>query len=451
VTKREELKKATAAQTVAVKHESNAKELLAAISARQTATATTGQSTADNSGDVARKELSAAVANLAKAIGQVTELKGQVATLDASVKELKKSSPVRPAYAMSVRDRAKPADTKIAVRGDFRTRGEVVPRGFLSAVSVPDVTPIDPAHSGRLELANWITHPDNPLTARVMVNRIWHHLFGRGIVSTVDNFGLIGKPPTHPQLLDMLALRFMDDGWSVKRMVRAIVLSRTYQLSSHIDADNMKVDPDNRLLWRASPRRLEAEAIRDAMLMVSGQLQLQPPEGSTVTALGDQLVRGISTEKIQPASNHRSVYLPVVRDYVPEVFDLFDFPSPSLVTGQRAVTNVPSQALYLRNSAFAAEQAQHAARRLLASTETTDDASRVTLAMRWALGRGPSNEELAAAQRLVEQVEQTHQPKSTESKPADTPQKDARVEAWSAWFLTLFTTAEFRYLVDMAP
>ena len=232
---------------------------------------------------------------------------------------------------------------------------------------------IDPTSSGRLELAQWIASPENPLTARVMVNRIWHHLFGRGLVSTVDNFGMIGKPPSHPQLLDTLALRFMREGWSVKRMIRAIMLTRTYQLSSAPDAGNMKIDPDNRLLWRATPRRLEAEAIRDAMLAVSGQLDLTRPSGSSVTELGDKLVRGIPTEKIQPASNHRSVYLPVVRDYVPELFDLFDFPSPSLVSGRRAVTNVPSQALYLRNSTFVAEQAKHAAERLLASKEATSD------------------------------------------------------------------------------
>jgi len=321
----------------------------------------------------------------------------------------------------------------------------VIPRGFLSAVNVPNAASIDPAGSGRLELANWITSPDNPLTARVMVNRIWHHLFGQGIVPTVDNFGVIGKPPTHPELLDMLTLRFIDDGWSVKRMVRAIVLSRSYQLSSHPDGDNLKVDPDNRLLWRARPRRLEAEAIRDAILTVSGQLDLQRPVGSSVTALGDQLVRNIALEKIQPPSCYRSVYLPIVRDYVPEVFDLFDFPSPSLVSGQRAVTNVPTQALYLRNSAFVAEQAQLAARRLLAATEATDDSSRIALATRWALAREPSDPERDAALQLVNQIVQAAE--GTDSEKVD-PAVTAE-SAWSAWFITLFTTAEFRYLVDI--
>jgi hypothetical protein len=399
----------------------------------------------------AEKTLAAKREELKKATEKAaTSLKEEVTKLESGLEELKKNRPPRPQYAMSVRDRSKPEDAKLAIRGDFRNRGEVVPRGFLSAVNVPGEWPIESAHSGRLELARWITRANNPLTARVMVNRIWAHLFGRGIVPTVDNFGVIGKPPTHPQLLDTLALRFTEDGWSVKRMIRTIVLSRAYQLSSHVDEKNMAIDPDNRLLWRASPRRLEAETIRDAMLTVSGQLDLQRPVGSTVTGLGDKLVRSIPTEKIQPASNHRSVYLPVVRDYVPELFDLFDFPSPSLVSGQRAVTNVPSQALYLRNSAFVAEQARLAAERLLASKEATDDAARVTLAMRWALGRTPTDAEGRAALQLVGDVKKSAT-KNISGSTESAASHDGVVspDAWSAWFLTLFSTAEFRYLVDI--
>ena len=392
----------------------------------------------------AEKQVTKADVDLTAASRQVEAIKSEVAALKKEVARLKKNPPPRPAYAMTARDRAKPADTKVAIRGNFRERGDLVPRGFLSAVQVSDPPKIDPKRSGRLELAQWITSKQNPLTARVMVNRIWHHLFGRGLVESVDNFGLIGKPPSHPQLLDALALRFMQDGWSVKRMIRAIVLSRSYQLSSYRDAGNQQLDPGNRLFWRATPRRLEAEAIRDAILSVSGQLDLQRPSGSTVTALGDQLVRGIPTKKIQPPSNHRSVYLPIVRDYLPELFDLFDFPSPSLVSGRRAVTNVPSQALYLRNSAFVTEQTKHAARRLLASTKTTDDAGRADLAMRWALARGISDAERAGALKLVQQVRDGSTKGDTKGNP-----KGADRDAWAAWFHTLFTTAEFRYLVDI--
>jgi len=450
VAQREKLKEATAAEELAKKEQKAATELLVVITTRQSKVAEEGSpnelaagdsatnDTADQ--DNAQAELDSLTATLAEATAAVEASKAEIAKLESSVSELKKNRPPRPRYAMSVRDREKPADTKVAVRGNFRTLGDVVPRGFLSAVNVPDAKPIDKTTSGRLELAKWITSPDNPLTARVMVNRIWHHLFGRGIVPTVDNFGLIGKPPTHPELLDSLALRFVQDGWSTRRMIRAMVLSRTYQLSSQTDKHNLAIDPDNRLLWRATPRRLEAETIRDAMLAVSGQLDSTRPIGSTVTALGDKMARTIATEKIQPPSNHRSVYLPVVRDYIPELFDLFDFPSPSLVTGNRAVTNVPSQALYLRNSKFVATQTELAAKRLLASTEAGDDRARVTLAMRWSLGRAPTKPEQDAALAMIEGIMQA------ETDDAKKPENVVR--AWSAWFLTLFTTAEFRFLVD---
>ena len=383
-------------------------------------------------------ELAKAAANLKSAGERLAAINSEVAALTKRVADLKEHRPQRPQYAMSVQDRRKPADTRIAVRGNFRSLGDVVPRGFLSAVHIADAPSIDPKSSGRLQLARWITSPSNPLTARVMVNRIWHHLFGRGLVASVDNFGMIGKKPSHPQLLDALALRFIRNGWSVKRMIRAIMLSRTYQLSSFLDAGNMQIDPRNRLFWRATPRRLEAEAIRDAILAVSGQLDLSRPTGSTVTLLGDQLVRGIPIARIQPPSNHRSVYLPIVRDYLPELFDLFDFPSPSLVSGRRAVTNVPAQALYLRNSVFVAKQAEFAAKRLLASRNANTDAERADLAMRWAFGRCATDAERAGALRLMQLVRKTT--------PAS---KNRDVAAWAAWFHTLFTTAEFRFLVDI--
>ncbi|MGI9455570.1 MAG: PSD1 and planctomycete cytochrome C domain-containing protein [Aeoliella sp.] len=369
---------------------------------------------------------------------EVANLKTEVASFEATIEDFKQAAPPRPHYAMSARDRAVPADAKIALRGELGSPGEVAPRGFLTAFEVLNAPSIEPSNSGRLELSEWIASPENPLTARVAVNRIWHHLFGRGLVPTVDNFGVIGKPPSHPQLLDELAVRFMRDGWSVKRMIRTIMLSRSYQLSSMPNSKNMEIDPGNRLYWRATPRRLEAEVIRDAVLTVSGQLDLERPDGSTVTSLGDQMVRGIPTDKIQPASRHRSVYLPVVRDYVPEFFDLFDFPSPSLVSGRRSVTNVPSQALYLRNSPFVAEQSRYAARRLLAIVNVNDDSARVDFATRWALARPATNAEREGAMRLIDQIKLA------------TPEGEQReVHAWSAWFHTLFTTAEFRYLVDI--
>ena len=436
-TKQAELKKAQEAEKTAQARKSTAVEQLAAAVTSPGATTNDGDAVSDGSGGVADEELREATELLAKATAVLEERKAEVARFEALLVRKKKGAPSPPNYAMSARDRGKPIDAKVAVRGNFRTPGDVVPRGFLTAVTVPDAPAVAPKQSGRLQLARWIANGENPLTARVMVNRIWHHLFGRGLVPTVDNFGVIGKRPSHPQLLDVLALRFVRDGWSVKRMVRTIVLSRAYQLSTRQNARNAEIDPDNRLLWRATPRRLQAEAIRDALLSVSGQLDLEKPDGSSVTGLGDKLVRGIAPEKIQPPSRHRSVYLPVVRDYVPEFLDLFDFPSPSLVSGQRSVTNVPSQALYLRNSAFVADQARHAARRLLASATATDDSARVELSMLWAMARQPSNEERIDAMRLLEKI------LSTEPDDGERQEK-----AWAAWFHTLFATAEFRYLVD---
>lgn len=368
----------------------------------------------------------------------IARLKAEIVPLEAAVSELEKNRPPRPPYAMSARDRAEPADTNIAIRGDLGQPGELAPRGFLSAIPIPRVPALDPKQSGRLQLAHWLASRDNPLPARVMVNRVWHHLFGRGLVESVDNFGAIGTPPSHPELLDTLAVEFMNEGWSIKQTIRKIVLSRTYQLSCATDERNEKIDPENRLLWRSLPRRLPAEAIRDAILVVSGQLEVEPPVGSTVTGLGDQLVRGVDTEKLQPPSNHRSVYLPVIRDYAPEMFDCFDFPSSSLVSGKRAVTEVPSQALFLRNSKFVAEQASHAAKRLLADSAANDDAGRIDLAIRWVFSRAATAEEQEGALALLALTRNTEEEMGS---------RDER--AWSTLFLSLFSTAEFRYLVDI--
>ncbi len=446
--KKEELTKATEAQKVAAEKKAEAEKLVMAQTAELV----------DGPKPEATSALEEAGTALKTAEDQLAELKGAVTALETKVADLKKEAPPKPKYAMSARDRAKPADTTIAIRGSPSQRGEKVPRGFLSAVKVSDQKPIDGTRSGRLELAEWITSPENPLTARVQMNRIWQHLFGRGLVATTDNFGVLGKEPTHPELLDHLALQFMEQGWSVKKAIKSIMLSRTYQLSNERHDSGMKIDPNGLYLWRASPRRLEAETIRDSLLAVSGQLDLTRPVGSTVTALGDQLAREIPLDKIQPPSNHRSVYLPIVRDYVPEIFDLFDFPSPSLVSGHRSVTNVPSQALYLRNSQFVSDQARHAARRLIAVSEVTTDADRADLATQWALARHLTEEQKLNAVQLVESVRQKKasevklaEAKAGDAKPAEAKpaEDDIQVSAWAAWFQVMFSTAEFRYLVDI--
>lgn len=201
-------------------------------------------------------------------------------------------------------------------------------------------------------MARWIASPENPLTARVWVNRVWLQLFGRGLVPTPADLGLAGRPPSHPELLDLLAVRFVRDGWSVKRLVRTLVQSRVYQLSTFASPAALESDPDNTLLWRMSPRRLDAEVLRDSMLAVSGRLQLNPPAGSPVARQGEGPVgrpRGgpdpLTAALNDPRGGERSIYLPVVRDNLPESMSLFDAADPSLITADRPQTTVPSQAL----------------------------------------------------------------------------------------------------------
>ncbi|HEY3900326.1 MAG TPA: PSD1 and planctomycete cytochrome C domain-containing protein [Chthoniobacter sp.] len=344
-----------------------------------------------------------------------------------------------PARVMGVQD-GRPVDCRLLVRGEVAQPGDEVPRGMLTVMTNGAGPTITAGHSGRLELAQWLTASTNPLTARVAVNRIWAHLFGQGLVRTADNFGATGEKPSNPELLDTLAVQFMHDGWSVKKLVRSLVLSHTYQLSSAPDSQANEVDPDNRLLWRMSPRRLDAEAIRDALLTASGQLQLRPPQGSAVAAAGDGYVgKNLQPERFsQITANYRSVYLPVVRDFVPEVLEIFDFAEPSLVVATRDVTNVPSQALYLLNNDFVRDQATAMARRVLAQPLTHPQ--RIALAYEYALGRPPTDAELARAEQYL----------LSEGRgllPVEAGRvQDAALLSWSTFCQALFACAEFRYL-----
>ena len=239
--------------------------------------------------------------------------------------------------------------------------------------------------SGRLELAQWIASERNPLTARVIVNRVWYWMFGQGLVRTVDDFGTSGEAPSHPELLDHLAIEFMENGWSIKTLVREIAMSRTWQLSSEFNAANYDIDPDNRLLWRMNKRRLEGEAIRDAMLSASGNLNPERPLGTYLHSVGEGTVGQNVFEPVIRAieSNHRSVYLPRVRGVMPEMLDLFDLPDAGSVAGTRDSTASPLQSLYMLNSEFVARQSESLADRLM----TRPAAERVDLAYLMLLGR----------------------------------------------------------------
>ncbi len=302
--------------------------------------------------------------------------------------------------AMGVLDREQIRDIPLLVRGEIGRAAEIVPRAFPAAIAINAALVIPKEQSGRRELAQWLTDRQHPLTSRVFVNRVWRHLFGAGLVATVDNFGTTGDMPSHPELLDTLAIEFVEDGWSLKRLVRRLVLSRTYQQASSYDAASFLRDPENRLLWRMPKQRLEAEAIRDAMLAVTGELNLSPAEGSLVaTVIGDRPIALIGLDKRLPAdldgSLHRSIYLPVIRDRLPDVLALFDFAEPSLVTGNRDQTNVPVQALYLMNSSFVLARADSLASRLVKQRDTME--GRITEAFRLCFAREPRADELQRA------------------------------------------------------
>jgi len=251
------------------------------------------------------------------------------------------------------------------------------------------------AGSGRLELARAITSPDNPLTARVLVNRVWMHHFGAGLVATPSDFGSRARPPSHPQLLDWLAATFIERGWSIKQLHREILTSATYQQASgetresdvgRESAKPQTLDPTNRLLWRYSPRRLEMEAIRDAMLLVAGRL--------------DRRVGGPPTEAMGAGSTRRTIYALVDRGGLPGFFSSFDFPSPMAHVAARPTTTVPQQALFMMNSPFVVTQAEHlAARPPVQGPSETD--TRIEALYQLALARVPDPQEVTLARGFL--------------------------------------------------
>lgn len=331
--------------------------------------------------------------------------------------------------AMGVRE-AKTVDSPVFARGEPDEPGATVPRGFVPAIHVADAPPMPADQSGRLQLAQWIASPNNPLTARVAVNRVWMQLFGAGIVATSDNFGFMGTRPTNQPLLDYLAAQFMHDGWSMKQLIRSIVLSHTYQLSSARDEKNEGIDPDNITLWHMTQRRLDAEAIRDAVLAITGQLDKAPPHGSEVSKfpvadLGKANVYGM----LENESVVRSVYLPIVRNRVPEVLDMFDFAEPSLLTASRDVTNVPPQALFMLNGDFIDRQSNVAARILMKAR--MDDAQRIDAAYWRMLSRPPTSTEQVRAVQFLQHMGKMG---------------GAAERGYTALCQALFACAEFRFI-----
>ena len=303
----------------------------------------------------------------------------RLAALDASLAELRTRPPATPEFAMAMADAAHPGDGVVFRRGNPGLRGEAAPRRFLLALSKGER-----AHwtegSGRLELARAIASKDNPLTARVFVNRVWQGHFGQGLVRTPSDFGHQGEPPTHPELLDWLASRFMDSGWSIKRLHRLIVLSATYRQSSD---GALPSDPENRLLAHMNRRRLDLEEMRDALMAAAGRLDLGAVGGPSVDLWS------------RPFTPRRAVYGFVERQNLPGIFRTFDFASPDQTSPRRFYTTVPQQALFFLNSPFVVEEARSLAERPYVES-SQDDGQRVRRLYRLLLDRLPDADETAA-------------------------------------------------------
>lgn len=325
-------------------------------------------------------------------------------------------------------------DCELRTKGDPYEREEAPPRGDVRIPGLPAMPPIADGASGRLELARWIASPEHPLTARVAANRVWSHLFGRGLVRSVDNFGTQGEQPSHPELLDHLAARFIASGWSTKGLIRSIVLSRTYRLSSAGLQLAKQRDPGNELYWRGTMRRLELEAIRDSLLLAAGRLEHMRPESIQVAGMGGKGRGGVVRSLLDTDAPYRTVYLPVLRSLMPELYSTFDFSDPCQIAGQREVTTVAPQALYFMNGGSVIACAQAAAEELLRPARSSD-ADRVATAYLRLLSRPATADEIDAALDLMNDL----------NPPASA--RDPRLHRWTTFVQALLASAEFRYLL----
>lgn len=307
----------------------------------------------------------AAVANDPAKRQQLQQLRRTETRLQREVGDLESTHPGAPARVHALFDVPRSRDYPVLIRGEADNRGDIVPRRFLEILSAdPKKRPEWRVSSGRVELANAIIDPKNPLTARVLVNRIWQEHWGEGFVSTPDDLGNMSAPPTHPELLDWLAATFVEDGWSIKKLHRTIVLSATYQQGSRNNSQFAELDPNNKLLWRYNLRRLDFEQMHDALLAITGELD---------PTMGGKPIP-ISSEGF---AERRAVYTLIDRRNPPDLLTQFDFPSPDVASGRRYETLVPQQALFLMNSPMVVE----AARKLVdqpAFSEMNSDEARVT-------------------------------------------------------------------------
>jgi len=360
---------------------------------------------------------------------ELAKLKTAIKSIESELKPITRLLKARP-IAMTVKEDPEPSDSAIRIRGIESRRGDVVPRGFLQIATLGETPEIPHNESGRRQLADWIVSPDNPLASRVIANRIWTWLFGQGIVSSVDNFGTTGQPPSHPDLLDYLAIRLQELDWSVKSFVREIMLSETWQLSTQPKSNVAERDPSNRLLASYPKRRLDAEQLRDAILASSGDIDIDL-YGPNIDGAGEINANSTAAQKTEYnylfKDKRRSVYTPAFRVKRHELFELFDFGNINFTIGQRNTSTVALQALYMLNNPFVIDQSRVAAKRLIQDRQNRDE--RIDLAFETTLGRAPTDKE----RRLIADFLSDEQTSDS-------------VEEWTSVFQSLFGSIDFRYL-----
>ena len=355
---------------------------------------------------------------IAKTEKEQAEIKKEISSIQSKIKDLQRREPKK-IQVIATEDHKKSDDINIAIRGNVHNKGIKTPRQFIEVINYDKKPKFNQKTSGRLQLANWIASDKNTLTARVIVNRVWFHLFGEGIVSSVDNFGHMGTKPSNLELLDHLSIEFIKNNWSIKSLIREIMFSQTYQMDSENDLDKIKIDPENIFLWKQNSRRLDAESIRDTILYVGDNLQAS--EGGPSIKPGTKTEYGYAFK-----SSTRSIYNPVFRNTLPEIMQVFDFADPNMVTGKRTNSSVPTQALYMLNSSFIRENSINAAKKFTQEINT-DNSSKIENAYKKVLGRIPSPKEIQIIQDYL------------------TSQKD-ELKAWSNIFQSLFSSIDFRFV-----
>ncbi len=361
------------------------------------------------------------------------ETQKKLKELRDALEAFKKTPPELPSAMGVMEDEI--VDVAIHIRGNPLKLGDVVPRHVPPVMRGPETPAFATGHSGRMELATWLTAPNHPLTSRVIANRIWRWHFGRGIVPSTDNFGLLGEKPSHPELLDWLAQRFVADGWSFKSLHRLILASNVYQQGSAPTPEQLTKDPENRLLARFNVRRLEAEEVRDSLLALSGTLD---------STMGGSLLNvknrayffdHTSIDKTDYSSRRRAIYLPIVRNNVYDVFQLLDFPDPAVPSGDRATTTVAPQALLMLNSDLVMQAGTDLAQRT--AQESADDRQRLSRLIVRTYGREATEDELQSNLKFLADVRQSLPPAE-----ADKPQPDG----WSVLCHVLLAANEFVYV-----